>query len=205
MTTGVELGIDLADLGSPTGPIKFCVLVNGSNHDYASNQFLGALAPPQPNLGGDGTGTFTGTLVIDMNNFAGEQFFTFDGGVGTNYCAVNANSTGSPAIMSGEGSAEIALNDFTLHAQPVPAQPGLFFSGVNAIESPFGNSFLCAAGSIVRYNPPSIPSGDIASRVIDLNAQGILPGTLYFQYWFRDPAGGGSAFSTSDGLAVLFY
>ncbi|HOW72220.1 MAG TPA: hypothetical protein PKY77_16595 [Phycisphaerae bacterium] len=50
-------------------------MINGSNHDYLSNQFLGGLTPPQGNLGGDGTGGFNGTVgQINLNNFAGEQF-----------------------------------------------------------------------------------------------------------------------------------
>lgn len=74
--TGFEISIDLADLGAPAGDFKIMAFVNGSNHDYASNQFLGPLAPPQGNLGGDGLGNWTGDLAgIDLNNFAGDQFF----------------------------------------------------------------------------------------------------------------------------------
>jgi len=74
--TGLELGIDLADLGFAGGDIKVCAFVNGSNHDYVSNQFLGPLTPPQDNLGGDGTGVFTGVVNFDLGTFVGEQFFT---------------------------------------------------------------------------------------------------------------------------------
>jgi hypothetical protein len=73
--TGVELAIDLADLGLPVGQFKVMAFVNGSGHDYASNQFLGSLEPPQGNLGGDGFGNFTGVLNFNLNDFAGEQFF----------------------------------------------------------------------------------------------------------------------------------
>lgn len=73
--TGVELSIDLADLGLPSGAFKVMAFVNGSNHDYASNQFLGGLQPPQGNLGGDGFGNYTGVVDFDLNDFAGEQYF----------------------------------------------------------------------------------------------------------------------------------
>ena len=73
--TGLELGIALSDLGSPAGAIKVLAFVNNSNHDFASNQFLGGLASPQANLGSDGAGNFTGTLSFDLNDFAGDQFF----------------------------------------------------------------------------------------------------------------------------------
>lgn len=74
--TGIELSFALADLGYTGGEIKICAFINGSGHDYASNQFLGALAPPQGNLGGDGTGVYNGTIgQLNLNNFAGEQYF----------------------------------------------------------------------------------------------------------------------------------
>jgi hypothetical protein len=73
--TGFEISIDLADLGSPVGAFKVMAFVNGSNHDFASNQFLGGLAPPQGNLGGDGFGNYTGVVNFDLNNFTGNQFF----------------------------------------------------------------------------------------------------------------------------------
>lgn len=78
--TGIELSIALTDLGYTGGDIKVCAFVNGSNHDYVSNQFLGPLAPPQGNLGGDGNGNFTGTIgQLNLNNFAGQQFFSCAG------------------------------------------------------------------------------------------------------------------------------
>lgn len=41
--TGVELGIPLEAIGSPTGAVKVCVFINGMNHDYVSNQALGPI------------------------------------------------------------------------------------------------------------------------------------------------------------------
>jgi len=77
--TGLELSIALSDLGYVGGSIKICAFVNGSNHDFASNQFLGPLTPPQGYLGSDGTGVFTGTLTFDLNTFAGDQYFVCGG------------------------------------------------------------------------------------------------------------------------------
>lgn len=77
VTTGIELAIPLIALGNPVGDIRVSAMVNGSNHDYLSNQFLGGLTAPQGNLGGDGSGTFTGTVgQINLNNFSGDQFYT---------------------------------------------------------------------------------------------------------------------------------
>jgi len=75
VTTGVELGIALADLGYDGSPIRVMVGLNGAGHDYWSNQFLGGLAAPQGNLGGDGSGGFTGEGAIDFTLFGGNQYF----------------------------------------------------------------------------------------------------------------------------------
>lgn len=77
VTTGIELAIPLSALGNPNGDIRVSAMINGSNHDYLSNQFLGGLSAPQGNLGGDGVGGFNGTVgQLNMNNFAGDQFYT---------------------------------------------------------------------------------------------------------------------------------
>lgn len=79
--TGIELAIPLSALGNPNPQdIKVTAMINGSNHDYLSNQFLGGLTPPQGNLGGDGSGGFNGTvgqLSLKNTTYAsGDQFFT---------------------------------------------------------------------------------------------------------------------------------
>lgn len=77
VTTGIELIIPLSVLGNPLGPIRVSAMLNGSNHDYLSNQFLGGLPAGTSNLGGDGNGGFNGTVgQINLNNWAGDQFFT---------------------------------------------------------------------------------------------------------------------------------
>jgi hypothetical protein len=76
VTTGLELGIALSDLNWDGRAIKIMAGQNNQNHNYWSNQFLGGMAPPQRNPGGDETGGFTGEGAINMNNFAGNQYFT---------------------------------------------------------------------------------------------------------------------------------
>ena len=80
--TGLELAIPLAAIGNP-GPgdvIKISAMINGSNHDYLSNQFLGGLPAGQGNLGGDGAGNFNGSVgQINLESGAyapGLQFFS---------------------------------------------------------------------------------------------------------------------------------
>ena len=77
VTTGFEVVLDLAQIGA-TGNFKMFTGVNGSSHDYWSNQFLPGLVAPQGNLGGDGLGNFTGTVSgVNFGNFAGDQFVEF--------------------------------------------------------------------------------------------------------------------------------
>ena len=77
VTTGVELSIPLSEIGNPTGDIRIFAFVNGGGHDFASNQFIGEAGILDGNLGGNGFGGFTGDLAgVDMNDFAGAQFFT---------------------------------------------------------------------------------------------------------------------------------
>ncbi len=78
--TGVEIQIPLASLGlgSLVG-LKAMAFINGQNHDYLCNQFLGSTPIGVGNLGNDGAGTYTnGNLnLINLNGTyaAGDQWF----------------------------------------------------------------------------------------------------------------------------------
>jgi hypothetical protein len=148
--------------------------------------------------------TLVSVQVTGNVDFAIGELRISDGGLGTAYCEATANSTGFGAQISSYGSASVSANNFTLRAGPVPNQFGLFFHGANKNQIPFGNGFLCVTGGIVRLNPPTISSGGFATRPVNLIGGGFGPGTRQFQYWFRDPAGGGAAFNTSNGLSVTF-
>ena len=58
--TGVTIGIPLSALGNPTGPISVFGFINGSGHDYLSNQILGGIG------GGDNLGE---PSLVNFNNF----------------------------------------------------------------------------------------------------------------------------------------
>jgi hypothetical protein len=76
--TGIELAIPLSALGNPNPlDIKISAHVNGSNHDYLSNQSLGGFPAPQGNLGGDGVGGFNNDVsALNLNNYPNtDQFF----------------------------------------------------------------------------------------------------------------------------------
>ncbi|MFI4861126.1 MAG: PEP-CTERM sorting domain-containing protein [Phycisphaerales bacterium JB063] len=78
VTTGFEFSVALADIGNPgIGDVILIHAVYGNgDNNYHSNQVLGGLPGGTDNLGGDGSGNFTGNLSgIDFNQFAGNQYF----------------------------------------------------------------------------------------------------------------------------------
>jgi hypothetical protein len=69
--TGLEFSIPLSALGNPTGDIKLLAYVNGTGHDFSSNQYSGT---------GILQGNF-GSLFPDLEaEAAGEQFVTIPNG-----------------------------------------------------------------------------------------------------------------------------
>ncbi|MEM9380988.1 MAG: hypothetical protein AAGB93_13635 [Planctomycetota bacterium] len=142
------------------------------------------------------------------------------GGLGTNYCTANANSTGVPARMTGVGSNLAAQNDVTLSCVDLPnASFGFFLtSRTQGFTSNPGGSEgnLCLAGQIGRYVGPgqiqnSGPSGEI-SLVLDLTQTPtptgfvvVQPGdTWNYTAWFRDSGPMGPTSNFGDGYEVMF-
>jgi hypothetical protein len=83
-------------------------------------------------------------------------------------------------------------------------------SGQSAIAPvPFGNGFRCIANPFFRL--PAVETsvfGD-ALFLLDLNALPsggqISAGEVWnFQLWYRDPAGGGANYNSSDALGLTF-
>ena len=78
---------------------------------------------------------------------------------------------------------------------------------------PFGNGFRCVSSPAYRLNPPDVieGSGSVA-RAVDYSLPPmstgpgqISPGSSWnFQFWYRDPAGGGPGFNLTDGLQISF-
>jgi hypothetical protein len=126
--------------------------------------------------------------------------------IGTKFCASNPNSTGSPADISASGSASSVAGDLTLEASPVPNQAGIFFHGANQIQVPFGNGFNCVASNVKR-GALIFATGNFANYTYDnSDAKHTLSAHVgaprKFQYWHRDPMGGGAAFNTSNAISI---
>ena len=98
VTKGTEVAIPWATLGvAPGSTVRLMAFINGSGHDYASNQFLGGLALGSANLGGDGAGGYVGgfpaALRFDLSQIVGDQFFVV-GGQAPNPCPTDLDNDG---------------------------------------------------------------------------------------------------------------
>lgn len=129
----------------------------------------------------------------------------------TIYCQTAPNSVGPGASIQAFGSTNIWANDLELVTDLCPpGQFGLYYYGPNAIEAPFGNGFRCVGGAIHRYPVQLVDPFGQAILEIDYQdppdgSGGIEAGSTWrFQFWYRDPAGGGAAFNLSNGLSATF-
>ncbi len=128
----------------------------------------------------------------------------------TSYCLTSPNSVGSGALMSSTGSTSIAANDLTLFAGGAPAgQFSLFYYGPNQSQVVFGNGFRCVGGSLTRLPVQMIDVFGMGTQPIDYpnlppNGQINAGETHNFQFWYRDPQGGGAFFNLSDALSITF-
>lgn len=147
--------------------------------------------------------------------------WTWDsGGPGTNFCNANANSTGSPAVMSVTSSLSVAGNDTVLTCGTMPMNSFGFFltsSAQGFVANPGGSmGNLCLSGAIGRYvGPGQIQnSGQVGevSLAIDLSmhptpnglVQVVAGETWNFQAWYRDAVMGQATSNFSDGLEMTF-
>jgi hypothetical protein len=132
----------------------------------------------------------------------------------TNYCSSLPNSTGLVASISYTGSPFIAVNDLSLVASDCPPlQFGVFYYGAAQLNQSFGDGIRCVGpggAGLYRLPPTFIGANGVAVRALDYSYApspgGILAAgaTWYFQFWYRDPAGGPVGFNLSDGLSVTF-
>ncbi len=158
-------------------------------------------------------------IVIEFDDFyAAADWYDIDivlsscGASG--FCASLPNSSGNAATIGATGSFGIGANDTQLFAVGCPpTRPGIFFCGPNPAQIPFANGYLCV--SPFQPGLTRVPHAVVtdatghASTKLDLpslppSAPVAAGSTLYFQFWFRDPLGGGAASNLSDGLSLTF-
>ena len=94
-----------------------------------------------------------------------------------------------------------------------PSQFGVFFSGAEEQVTPFGDGVRCVKTPIYRLKPPiARTASGLVLRALDFGLPPLNAGasqisagqTWRFQFWYRDPAAGGSGFNLTDGLEVTF-
>lgn len=127
-----------------------------------------------------------------------------------NYCIGAPNSVGPGARIAISGSTRISDNAMTIVATGMrPGATAFCFFGGAQQQTPLGNGWLCAGGTIYRLLPGLFAdaTGSI-TRPVNFNvgtAQNITAGSMWnFQVEYRDVHGGGAGFNLSDAVAVTF-
>jgi len=134
-------------------------------------------------------------------------------GLGTSYCAVNANSNGV-ATLSATGSNVIASNDvnFLTTSAPLNRFGYYLMSASTDFITNFGGSQgnLCVGTPILRFAGDVLNSGASGEFAFSPDLGSLPQGTVInpgetwnFQCWFRD-LNPGSTSNTSNGLSIQF-
>ncbi|MFT7669919.1 MAG: hypothetical protein ACI8X5_002626 [Planctomycetota bacterium] len=120
-----------------------------------------------------------------------------------------ANSTGSGAILSATGIADVNNDSVELVANGCPPGiPGLFFSAPGQSGGiPFGDGKLCVNGGVSRLEIVLTNASGTAVSTDTLSVEeGLLGGELRnYQYWYRDTSGSapcGNGFNTTNAYSV---
>ena len=133
--------------------------------------------------------------------------------LGLTFCTSEINSTGFVTGLASNGQCTVSDNAFALSAAPVPNQTGIFFYGSGQAAGgaglPFFNGRLCVSGALQRLTPVTA-TGQVATTTLDFSSPPTAAGQIgagsswNFQFWYRDPAGGGSFANLSNGITVHF-
>ena len=127
------------------------------------------------------------------------------------FCVTSPNSMGPGAALYPIGLPSLSGNALELQVAAASANmPGIFYFGPNQMQAPFGNGFRCVGGSVFRLPVIVTDSFGDGSYEFDftdpaLPTAQIAPGDEWnFQFWYRDPVGGGANFNLSDALEITF-
>jgi endonuclease I len=124
-------------------------------------------------------------------------------------CANSTFASGAKLIASGSASLSAADLRFDVFAS-TPNQPGLFFSGANAVASGFGITFgdglRCAGGGVVRLEVAFADAFGDTNTTANLASGEQVGSTRYYQWWYRDPAGSpcGTGFNLSQAFELVW-
>jgi hypothetical protein len=174
--------------------------------DSGSN--LGASLATLGDVNGDGVGD----LVLGQPKAQPGSVKVFSGTcsspAGTTYCTGKVNSVGPGATIGYLGSTSLSAGDFTLTVDGCPPGTiGLFIRSTNEAQIPLGNGLLCLTGQTVHRMPPFLVTSAAGTASLPIKfsqpPMQFIPGANpKFQFWYRDPAGGGTGSNTSNALSV---
>jgi len=130
------------------------------------------------------------------------------------YCDATPSSFGTPARIGRLGTVRLREKTFGLRVTglpPVTGSFGMYTCGTVRTNVPFGNGYLCISpfspGNFRMAVQPLEASGTCDRMLVQypLDFSRCTPGSTWnFQFWYRDPAAGGSNFNLSDALSVQF-
>ncbi len=130
-------------------------------------------------------------------------------------CEATANTTGEITRLSFSGGTSITSTTSRLVANGgIPAQPGVFFYGPDAISIPLGDGVRCVGGVPLRRlgSPTMFDLQGDSEHIMDYQAgplgagpATVLPGsTWHFQLWYRNPSPQGTGHNLSSSLGLTF-
>ena len=209
--TGTGLGTDDAFESNIGGAINACFFLGGylSGNPYSSlyMQIIGDAAGTAPPTGtqycaGDGNGT----ACPCGNNNDGSA----NGGMAG--CGNSVNNAGS--VLSAAGNPSVGGDTVVFTADGLQNnQPGIFFRADNAVNGgagiTFGDGLRCAGGNVVRLGVFPANGSGVATSAAGIAGAGLTAGDVKrYQYWYRNPGGGGgacgNAFNLSNGFEITW-
>lgn len=152
-------------------------------------QFL--IAPTQPDLNTNG--------IVDCDECLAHSF-----------CDTTPNSVGAGAHLRADGIPSLSRDLFDIVATGCPPhRRGIFLYSDAAGSAPMANGTLCMSAPFRRLTTMTTSVFGVATLPFEMDrllaGSVIQPGdTWRFQFWYRDPAAGGSLANLSDGLTVRF-
>jgi hypothetical protein len=190
-------GVQLLDFeGAWTGYLFGAAVAGGGDVDLDGYADV-AVGAPRENLHGYSAGS--------VRIFAGGCFAPSP----VSFCRSAPNSAGTEAHMAWEGTTSVALDDFALVVTgSVPGELGLFLMS-DMRQELFGEGWRCVGQPFFRFALQQADAQGRAERAVDLDvppARGriVASSGWFFQWWYRDAAGGPNGFNASDGLAATF-